>query len=169
MLNMKSLWFGVGSLLFVACASTQEPGVMTQEERLAAQLALAEKQDGNSGVVDGDILSDTEEAEKFDRAGAEHELKRASLSAADCPNTLLPEDKKAFQPGTAELKITFEPTEGEVSEVILQAPYNETPVGKCVLRAIEPVRVKPFAGESVSLDWTIELPAPREVEQPKKK
>lgn len=153
-----------------ACGGSQDSGIKTPDERLEEQLALADEQnakDKESAHRFDEASSETEEAQKFDKANADHELKRATLNAVDCPNTLLEADLKTYKPGTAELKVTFD-NEGAVKEAVLASPYADTTVGTCVLRAIESVRIKSFTGPEETVDWKVELPAPKKKEDPKK-
>ena len=55
-----------------------------------------------------------------------------------------------------------------MKEAVLAPPYNDTTVGNCVLRAIEPVRIKIFSGPEVTMDWTVELAEPKKTEPAKK-
>lgn len=169
---MKNLTLVLSALVVVACGGPQERGVMSQEDRLNEQLALADEQNQKETEYNERFSAaetDDEEAAKFDQANAEYELKRATLSAADCPNTFPPESLKGYKPGTANLSIVFG-NQGEVSEVTIDPVYAETPVGNCVLQAIRPVRIKTFTGPPETVEWQVELPEPKKQETaPKKK
>lgn len=101
-----------------------------------------------------------EEAAKFDEESATHELKRASLNAVDCPNTFEKDQLGGYQPGTATVNMTFENT-GSVKDVSVSAPYSETPVGDCIVRAMSTVAIEPFQGAEVPKTWELELEAPK--------
>lgn len=170
----KTVLIAMGSALFLAsgCGGNQR-NVKTQEERLQEQLALADEQiaeqEEHDSTLEG-VESDSEKAAKFDKELAKHELKRASLNAADCPNTFEKAQLEGYQPGTAEMDITFLP-DGTVKDVSLRAPYDGTNVGDCVLRAMNSVLVRPFSGDEVTVPWTVELKEakPTEAKDPKKK
>lgn len=168
---MKNLTLVLSALVVVACGGSQERGVMTQEERLNEQLALADEQTRQEAEYNERFSAaetDDEEAAKFDRANAEYELKRATLSAVDCPNTLPAESLKGYKAGTANLSIVFG-NQGDVTDVTIDSAYAETHVGNCVLQAIRPVRIKTFTGAPETVEWQIELPEPKKQETPKKK
>lgn len=146
------------ALLLPACGGKQSK-VKSQEERLSDQLFLADeqvaKQEESKSKFEA-AESDSEKAEKFDVDHAKHELKRASLNAVDCPNTFEKSQLVGYKPGTAELQVTFA-NDGSVSKLVLGPPYEGTPVGDCVERAIESVRVKLYQGELVTVNWKVEL------------
>ncbi|OQX69077.1 MAG: hypothetical protein B6A08_07255 [Sorangiineae bacterium NIC37A_2] len=147
-----------GSLLFAitACGGNKHK-VLTPEERLAEQLAIADEQESSpSRGRWADSEADSEKAEKFDPEFADHQLRRATLNAVDCPNTLPDDQKKQFKPGTAKVQIIFQ-TDGTVKEVVIDSAYADTPVGACVLRAYEPVQIKPYTGTDETLEREIEL------------
>jgi hypothetical protein len=164
----KSVVIVMGAALLLASGcGPKKSKVKSQDERLEEQLALADeqlaKEDQNKGRFD-EVESDSEKAEKFDADHAKHELKRASLNAADCPNTFEKAQLTGYQPGTAELRITFL-NDGSVKEATINAPYDGTPVGDCVLRAINSVQVKLYQGEEVTVDWKIELAKAKPVDE----
>jgi hypothetical protein len=172
----KSLIFVLGaSLLLASGCGPKKPKVKSQDERLEEQLALADEQmaeqDANKSRFSEDE-TDSEKAEKFDVEHAKHELKRATLNASDCPNTFEKSQLEGYQPGTAELQITFA-NDGSVSKATINSPYDGTPVGDCVLRAINSVQVRLYQGEEVTVEWKVELAKAKPVEgkaaDPKKK
>jgi len=164
----------MGAALVLAAGCSKKSKVKTQDERLEDQLALADeqyaKEDANKGRFEH-VESDSEKAEKFDQDHAKHELKRATLNASDCPNTFEKSQLEGYQPGTAELQITFA-NDGSVSKATINAPWDGTPVGDCVLRAINSVQVKLYQGDEVTVAWKVELKPAKPVESkepPKKK
>jgi len=172
----KSVVFVMGAALLLASGcGGGKPKVKTQEERLEEQLALADQQQAQDDATKGrfeEVESDSEKAEKFDEDHAKHELKRATLNASDCPNTFEKSQLEGYQPGTAELQITFA-NDGSVKQATLSSPYEGTPVGDCVLRAINSVQVKLYQGDEVTVAWKVELKAAKPVDAkataPKKK
>ncbi len=155
----KTVVILAGALVFpVACGGSKRT-VKTQEERLEEQLALADEQIAEQEEQDTlyeEAESDSEKAAKFDKDHAKHELKIATNNAKDCPNTFEKEQLKDYQPGTAQLQITFN-NDGSVKNVTLGPPYDGTTVGDCILRAFNAVFVKMYQGEEVTVNWEVEL------------
>lgn len=144
-------------LLFGSACGGNKHKVLTPEERLAEQMAIAdeqEKQPDRGHYKESE--ADSEKAAKFDPDFADHQVRRAMLNAVDCPNTLPDEEKKKFKPGTAKAQISFL-NDGTVKEVILDANYAETYVGACVLRALETIQIKPYSGEEETMERDVEL------------
>jgi len=163
------------ALLLASGCGGKKSKVKSQDERLEEQLALADEQLAQQDAEKGrfeEVESDSEKAEKFDVDHAKHELKRATINASDCPNTFEKAQLEGYQPGTAELRITFK-NDGSVKEATINAPWDGTPVGDCVLRAINSVQVKLYQGEEVTVDWKVELgkakPVDEKAKEPAKK
>lgn len=155
-----------GSLLFAisACGGNKHK-VLTPEERLAEQMAIADEQESNpSRGRWEDSEADSEKAAKFDPEFADHQLRRATLNAVDCPNTLPDDQKKQFKAGTARVQVIFQ-TDGTVKEVVLDSAYADTAVGACILRAYEPVQIKPYTGSDETKELEIELKVMTEKEK----
>jgi hypothetical protein len=108
-----------------------------------------------------------EEESKFDEESANYELKRAALNATDCPNTFEKAQLGAYAPGNATVNVVFE-NNGSVKDVNVSSPYDGTPVGDCIIRAMGTVKVEPFKGPEVPKSWELELgPAkPPETKRP---
>lgn len=171
---LVAVTFSVAALSAVACGgSNKNAGVMTPQERLEEQLRIAEEQkdleDRSTDQFSQASTVDEEEA-KFDEDSATHEFKRAALNAVDCPNTFEKDQLGAYAPGTATVGLTFENT-GSVKDVGVNAPYNGTPVGDCIIRAMGTVRVEPFKGPEVHKTWDLQMeaPKPKESKEPAKK
>lgn len=146
------------SALAIGCGG-KDHHVLTPDERLERELAEAERQDAERSKYDrsyGDYEADSEANEKFDKENADHEVRRASLGAADCPNALPEEEKKKFRPGTATIQIVLT-NDGAVKEVVVDPTYADSPVGSCLERAFEGVRIKPFVGAEETVEWKVEL------------
>lgn len=150
----------LSALSLAACGgSKQESTIMTPEERLNRQIAMAENQkdERNQKLSEYDgAETNSEEESKFDEESAEHELKRASRNAVDCPNTFEKAQLKGYSPGSATVSLVFE-TNGGVKDVSVSAPYSDTKVGNCILRAYGTVHIEPFVGEEVPKTFEIEL------------
>lgn len=147
-----------GSLLS-GCFSAEPQGVKTPDEILAEQEALGAeqlKEEETATPVMDDEATDSEKAKQFDKKQAKLELQRAARSAATCPDSL-PEEEAAKAPrGTAEVELWFD-NNGTVKKATLSPPHADTPVGACILRAMEAVIVPAFTGEIVQIQWKIEL------------
>ncbi len=160
---MKTAWIALGAFLTMACGGSQGPGIMTAEERLNQQLAIADEQkaeqDESLSQYD-EVATDSEEANRFNKEAAKHELKRAALNAADCPNTFEKAQLGDYQPGTATVTLTFENT-GSVKDVSVSAPYADTPVGKCIIRAMSTAAIDPYQDPEVTTTWEVELQEPK--------
>jgi hypothetical protein len=156
---MKTSMIILGALATIACGGGQKSSVMTPEERLNAQLAIAEDQkdseSDNTGRFSQAETVDEEES-KFDEDSANHELRRATLNATDCPNTFEKAQLGAYQPGKATVSLIFE-NSGSVKDVNVSAPYDGTPVGDCIIRAMGTVNVEPFKGPEIPKTWDLEL------------
>lgn len=161
---MRTILIILGSLALAACAGSKgKADVMTPEQRLEEQLRIAEEQRGveeqSNSTFDEASTTDEEEA-KFDEESAEHELKRASLNAVDCPNTFEKSQLGDYSPGKAEVNLIFQ-NDGSVKDVEVGAPYSGTPVGDCIVRAMSTVKIEPFKGEVVPKTRELEMAAPK--------
>jgi hypothetical protein len=149
---------GLG-LFMSACFSAEPQGVKTPDEILAEQEALGAEQlkeeEMATPVID-DEETDLEKAKQFDKKQAKLELQRAARSAATCPDSLPEEQAKEAPRGTAEVEIWFE-NSGSVQKATLSPPHADTPVGACILRAMQAIIVPAFTGEIVQVKWKIEL------------
>ncbi len=157
------------ALLAVACGGS-ENHVKTPDERLAEQLALADeqaKEEANYDHTFEEGESDSEQAAKFDDAAAEHELKRATLSARTCPASLPEEEQAKVEKGIAKVTLTFS-HEGHVKNSSISSNYADTTVGNCVLRAMSAVIVPDYEGEEKTMEWDVDLTGEVKAEEKKK-
>jgi len=156
---MKTSMIILSAFSMVACGGGQKSSVMTPEDRLNAQLAMAEEQKGedadNTGRFSQAETVDEEES-KFDDESANHEMRRAALNATDCPNTFEKSQLGEYTPGKTSVALTFE-NNGGVKDVNVNSPYDGTPVGDCIIRAMGTVHVEPFKGPEVQKTWDLEL------------
>jgi hypothetical protein len=167
---MKTSLILLGALAALACGGKNSTRVMTPEERLEEQLRITEQQkeqdDSNTArFKEADTVD--EEAAQFDEESANHEMRRASLNAVDCPNTFEKEQLQGYQPGKAVVTMVFE-NAGRVKDVSVSAPYAGTNVGDCVVRAMGTVRIEMFSGPEVPKTWELEL-GPAKPREPAKK
>ena len=159
---MKCWWFPA-VLVSVACGpSYGGQDVKTSDEWIAEeeQAAIEEerkaKERGDLGSYSG-VDTDEEKRREFDRKQADMELKRATRSAASCPGVVKEQETKDNrQRGTANVIITFQ-EDGTVADASISSPFDETPVGECVLNAYKAVIVPPFVGGNQIIDWEVEL------------
>lgn len=146
-------------LLVSGCFSTESQGVKTPDEIVAEQEAMGAEQledEKTATPVMDDEETDSEKAAKFDKKQAKLELQRAARSAATCPDSLPEEEAAKAARGTAEVELWFE-NSGAVKKATLAPPHADTPVGACILRAMEAIIVPAFTGEVVQISWKIEL------------
>src|SRR5688500_2801685 len=146
--------------LFVSCCfSTESPSVNTPDEIIAEQEAMGaeqlEHEQMATSIIDNEE-TDSEKAAKFDKKQAKLELQRAARSAATCPDSLPDEEAAKAARGTAEVELWFD-NSGAVKKATLAPPHADTPVGACILRAMEAIIVPAFTGEVVQISWKIEL------------
>jgi hypothetical protein len=169
---MRTFLIILGSLALAACAGSKgNSEVMTPEERLEEQLRIAEEQrdvEDQSNSSFDEASTTAEEEAKFDEESAEHEMKRASLNAVDCPNTFEKSQLGDYSPGKAEVTMMFL-NDGSVNNVSVGAPYSGTPVGDCIVRAMGTVKIEPFKGAEVPKTRELELAAPKPKAAPPKK
>jgi hypothetical protein len=146
--------------LVVACGPSYEStGVKTPDEMIEEQERLAvedqKRADDYDNMVEAEE-TDTEQKAKWDATQAELELKRAARSAETCPDTLPEEDKKNSPKGVATVTLLFN-NEGHVKEATVGSPFTDTPVGKCVLRAMGAVIVPDYVGPEKTVTWDVDL------------
>jgi hypothetical protein len=160
---MTKRWLFAYVPLMVACGPTyggqdvQTPDEwIAQEEQAAIEDEKKAKERGDLGTYNG-IETDEEKSKEFDKKQADMELKRATRSAASCPGVVKDQEtEKTKQRGTASVTITFQ-EDGTVADVSIGSPFDETPVGDCVLNAYKAVIVPPFVGGSQIVDWQVDL------------
>jgi hypothetical protein len=162
---MKHIWFGAVVLAVAGCGpSYGGQGARTPDEYVAEQERLADEQAEKE--KDQPYLGEAEETEiekksKWDQKQAELELQRATRSAKTCPESLPEEEQKKVERGVAKLTLLFS-NQGHVKQASLEPPHAETPVGKCILRAMGAVIVPAYEGPEQSVTWEVDLaPEPK--------
>lgn len=154
--NGTALTLAVGAFFAgaLACGPSMEPErVMTPEERLqqeeqkAYEAELERKKRGDTS----DIEIEPEQAELFDKKGAEMELKRASLSASTCPDVVEGKHPK----GVAEVSITFA-SDGSVKSASVAPPFDGD-LKECILTAYQAVIIEPFREPEATVPWKLDL------------
>jgi hypothetical protein len=167
-LALSFVSLGVLGLGVLGCGGNKHK-ILTPEEQVEQQLAIEDKNAANPTKGNYEAAeADSEEAAKFDPEFTDHQLRLATLNAKDCPNSLPDEEKKKFKPGTANLKVIFQP-DGTVKELVMDPSYVDTAVGACLSRAYEAIQIKPYTGEDQTLDWKVELKIMTEAEKKKAK
>jgi hypothetical protein len=161
--DMSKVWFGVVALAVAGCGGPSEKSTIkspqdyvAEQERLAAE---QEEKEGDHPYLGEAGETDMEERAKWDERQSELELKRAANSAKTCPGSLPKEQQKEVQLGTAKVSLLFG-NDGHVKQATIASPHTDTPVGKCVLRAMGAVIVPAFEGPEKSIDWEVELDPP---------
>jgi hypothetical protein len=167
---MKRIWFGAFALSLAGCGpSYGGEGIKTPDDYVEEQERLADKQaeEEKDSPYTGEVgETDIEKKAKWDAKQADLELKRATRSAQTCPESLPVEEQKKVQRGVANVTLVFA-NAGHVKTASIEPPYAETPVGKCILRAMGAVIVPAYEGPEETVKWDIDLAeAPKEA--PKK-
>jgi hypothetical protein len=158
---MKRIAWGVGLLLAAACGGPSSEGgdVKTPDQLIEEQERLAEEQERKSKeheAYSGNLNAgetDMEKKAQFDKKQAKLELQRATRSAESCINAIAEKDQPR---GTGKVTIVFD-NEGHVKSSSINDPFNDTPLGKCVMNAYDAVIVPPFEGPEATIDWEVDL------------
>jgi hypothetical protein len=129
-------------------AKTQDE-VLAEQERLGEEQLKKQEQHEYTGPVEE---TDMERKKPWDKKQAELELKRATRGAETCPGSV---PEKA-PPGTTTVNLTFG-NDGHVKSSSIPPPYDGTPVGACVLRALGSVIVPAFSGNEETVVWEVDL------------
>jgi len=135
--------------------------VLAEQERLGEEQLKKQEEHEYTGPVEE---SDMERKKPWDKRQAELELKRAARSAETCPGSVPEEAPK----GTTTVNLTFG-TDGHVKSSSIPPPYDDTPVGACVLRAMSSVIVPAYSGNEETVVWDIDLTGKNLPEKPKDK
>jgi hypothetical protein len=93
--------------------------------------------------------TDTPSGRPFDREAAFVALEAAANTARTCQQAGGPS-------GSARVEVVFAPS-GEVTDVSVDPPFADTPVGGCIMSAFALARVPPFDGEAVKLEKSVEI------------
>ncbi len=150
---MKRLVFAVLGFT-VACSPMDADRPKTPDEIAAEQEQLGAEQSKKATYYDSgpSTPSDEEKKAQWDDDYASLELRRASRSAETCPESVTEKAPK----GKAHVTLTFS-NDGHVKESSVAAPYEDTAVGKCVLRAMGAVIVKNYEGPEKTVEYEIDL------------
>ena len=142
-----------------ACGPSMEADhVKTPDELIAEQEAAgAEQMKNQKSSADYDDASvgktDEDKRRGWDTKQADIELHRAANSAESCPQSIAEKSTK----GRASIVLTFA-NDGHVKTATISAPYGEdTPLGKCVLRAMKAIIVPAYEGTEETANWEIDL------------
>jgi len=154
---MKSLVFFVVGSMLIGCANLDADPPKTPDQIADEQEQLgAEQQKKGRNPDDYAAPAGATEDEKkaeWDDGYAGLELRRAARSAETCPESVTEKAPK----GKAHVTLTFA-NDGHVKESSVAAPYEDTAVGKCVLRAaIKAVIVPAYQGAEQTVNWEIDL------------
>lgn len=153
---MKSLVFFVVGSMLIGCANLDADPPKTpdqiadeQEQLGAEQQKKGKNPDDYAGPVGA---TEDEKKAEWDDGYAGRELRRAARSAETCPESVTEKSPK----GKAHVTLTFI-NDGHVKDSSVAAPYEDTAVGKCVLRAMGAVIVKNFTGEAHTVEYEVDL------------
>jgi hypothetical protein len=86
----------------------------------------------------------------FDRGAAAQGLARAGMTLVTCRQPGGPT-------GAGHVRVAFAPS-GQVTRADVDPPFAGTPVGKCIEKTFEAIRVPAFVGASVTVGKTFTLP-----------
>jgi hypothetical protein len=151
LLSVVGLCVGCGSGFRGDRAKTPEE-IVAEEEAQGAKDAEREKMADTGYTGDEELESD--KLGKFDKRQAKMELARAARSAVTCPGSIGKEVELPSQ--TATVTLTFA-NEGHVKSASIDSAYADSPIGKCVLRAMENVIVPRYSGAEVTTEWTVDF------------
>jgi hypothetical protein len=170
---MRRAWTeGAFAILLIGCGpSYGGQDVKTSDEWLAEQEQIAAEQEKNKQDTGdyGELETDEEKRKQFDKKQAKMELQRATRSAESCPGVVGPQETpETKQRGSATVSITFQ-EDGTVKDATINSPFNDTPIGECVLNAYKPVLVPPYTGGDQIVDWDVKLEDAKEEKSAKKK
>jgi hypothetical protein len=158
-LGFAVVWVGCGPSYGGQDVKTPEE-IVEEQERLGAEQEKQAKPTGEGGETD------LEKRGKFDKKQAELELKRAQRSAETCAGVVTEEGPS----GEAQITLTFK-NDGHVKDASIGAPFAETALGNCALRAMQAVIVPAFEGPDETIEWKLDLTVKEKVEpkEPEKK
>jgi hypothetical protein len=153
---MKWLVFSLLGATVIGCGpSLESDKPKTPDEIIAAEEAKgaeAQKQAKSHGDYEPTGATDEEKKRAWDDTYAALELRRAARSAETCPESVT----EKVQKGKATVTINFE-NDGRAKDATVDAPYTDTAVGKCVLRAMGKAIVKPFEGAPHTVHYEVDL------------
>jgi hypothetical protein len=158
-----------GALVWASCGGISEEGqgaktpdeILEEQERLGAEQEKKSAENEYTGEV-GE--TDMEKKEKWDAKQVDLEIKRAVRSAETCPGSVT----EAAPKGSAKVSLTFG-NDGHVKASSITAPYTDTAVGACVLRAMAAVIVPAYEGNEESIEVDVDLTGKAEEEAAKEK
>ncbi|HWA72624.1 MAG TPA: hypothetical protein VG937_09825 [Polyangiaceae bacterium] len=154
---MKRLALLVLGFVTVACGPGLDADRVKTPDEIANEQEMlgAEQQKKARNASDYAEPSGATEDEKkalWDESYASLELRRASRSAETCPESVTEKAPK----GKAHVTLLFV-NDGHVKDSSVEAPYADTAVGKCILRAMGAVIVKNFEGTPHTVQYEIDL------------
>ncbi len=156
---MRAALIGIAAVVGLsACGPSYGGGhVKTPDELVAEQEKLADEQaehskgdDDTSDAPAGE--TDLEKKREFDTKQATLELQRATRSAESCAGVVT----EAGPKGKATVTLSFK-NDGHVKSATIDAPFDGTELGKCVLNAYQAVIVPTYVGEEKTMTWPVDL------------
>jgi hypothetical protein len=161
MSRMKRTLLGFGVLWLVGCGGPSEEvdhakspdEIIAEQERLGAEQERKSKEHAQySGNLNAEE-TDMEKKQQFDKKQTKLELQRATRSAETCVGVMTDKDTPR---GTGKVTLVFD-NEGHVKSGTIAAPFEGTPIGKCVMNAYNAVIVPPYVGPEATIDWEVDL------------
>jgi hypothetical protein len=156
---MRTWYLGLlGGVLVVAGCGPSYGGnpVKTPDQIVAEQEQLGKqeqsKSDDDSAPDDVNPDDEEEQTKPFDKHQAKLELIRAARSAQTCVGVV----SKDSPQGKGTVTLLFG-NDGHVKKASIGPPFDGTEMGKCAINAMKAVIVPPFKGDTVSMDWDVDL------------
>jgi hypothetical protein len=158
MAPMRKAILSMACVLVAACGPSYTQTVKSPDDILNDQEALGAEQvqkSENNQPLEDSGPSESEQKEKFDARYTEMEISRAVRSAETCPGVV---GEGPF--GDATVSITFN-NDGHVidAKTVVNSPFAGTPMGECVLRAINAIITKNFVGPEETKEVKVKLDA----------
>lgn len=151
-----ALFVAAAAALSLACGPDERQDVKSADQWLAEQEAEGEKQMASQkrqeGAYDEPEATEDEKKRAWDDKQADLELRRAARSAETCPESVTEKAPK----GRATVTLVFA-NDGHVKDAKISSEYEETAVGKCVLRAMGSLIVPAYEGGEHTVEWEVDL------------
>src|SRR5882724_9031387 len=132
----------------MACHPSQEPDI-------PIQYTLG-KGPGPAASAPASLAGDVRVDEKrgsFDEAQAKILLSRATTNARTCVDVV----GKNQPHGEANVTVTFSGSAGKSTKATVGAPFDGTPMGKCLVRAFVNIVIAPFEAPDVEMHQRVRL------------
>lgn len=157
-----SLWVFVVAIAAAGCFGTEVPPDKPAESPLSGTTPGAPKED----VTKREDKAHERVPAKFDRQQTQVSINRGARQAAECAKI---HTTGPF--GDVTIKLTIDNV-GKIADAVIPAPFDGTPMGKCVEQAFEHEYIPPWDGPDEVMEATVTLKKPDAApppDDPKKK